>query len=56
MCMGRLSRRGQVARALLGAAVADIMVTDRWDAYHWYPGRWRQLRGAHLLWDIEAMS
>jgi transposase len=53
--LGCLSRGGQVARALLGAAVADIVITDRWSAYYGYPGRWRQLRGAHLLRDIEAM-
>lgn len=52
----RLSRGGQVARALLGTAFDGILVTDRWSAYNWYPGRWRQLCWAHLLRDIEAMS
>jgi len=52
----RLSRGGQVARELLGAAFGGILVTDRWSAYTWYPVRWRQLCWAHLLRDIEAMS
>jgi transposase len=51
----RLSRGGQVARDLLGAAFDGILVTDRFSAYNWYPVRWRQLCWAHLLRDIEAM-
>jgi transposase len=51
----RLSRGGQVARELLGAAFDGILVTDRFSAYNWYPVRWRQLCWAHLLRDIEAM-
>jgi transposase len=51
----RLSRGGEVARALLGETVAGILVTDRYSAYNWYPVRWRQLCWAHLLRDFEAM-
>lgn len=51
----RLSRGGQVARALLGETFAGILVTDRYSAYNWYPVRWRQLCWAHLLRDFEAM-
>ena len=51
----RMSREGQVARELLGEGFAGILVTDRSSAYHWYPVRWRQLCGAHLLRDFEAM-
>jgi transposase len=51
----RLSRGGEVARALLGTAFDGILVTDRCSAYNWYPVRWRQLCWAHLLRDIEAM-
>src|SRR5437899_3377524 len=51
----RLSRGGQVARELLGATFAGILVTDRYSAYNWYPVRWRQLCWAHLLRDFEAM-
>jgi transposase len=51
----RLSRGGQVARALLGEHFSGILVTDRYSAYNWYPVRWRQLCWAHLLRDFEAM-
>src|SRR6266446_6928852 len=51
----RLSRGGQVARALLGERFGGILVTDRYSAYNWYPVRWRQLCWAHLLRDFEAM-
>src|SRR6266849_2349607 len=51
----RMSRGGHVARELLGATFAGIVVTDRYSAYTWYPVRWRQLCWAHLLRDIEAM-
>ena len=43
----RLSRGGQVARALLGERLGGILVTDRSRAYNWYPVRWRQLCWAH---------
>jgi transposase len=51
----RMSRGGQVARALLGETFAGILVTDRYSAYNWYPVRWRQLGWAHLLRDFTAM-
>jgi transposase len=51
----RLSRGGHVARELLGAHFAGILVTDRYSAYNWYPVRWRQVCWAHLLRDFEAI-
>jgi transposase len=51
----RLSRGGDVARALLGKTFSGILVTDRYSAYNWYPVRWRQICWAHLLRDFEAM-
>lgn len=51
----RMSRGGDVARALLGETFTGILVTDRYSGYNWYPVRWRQLCWAHLLRDIEAM-
>ena len=51
----RMSRGGQVARALLGERFSGILVTDRYSAYNWYPVRWRQLCWAHLLRDFEAI-
>src|SRR5215471_4056145 len=51
----RMSRGGQVARALLGEKFSGILVTDRYSAYNWYPVRWRQVCWAHLLRDFEAM-
>src|SRR5499425_2681437 len=51
----RMSRGGQVARALLGESFSGILVTDRYSAYNWYPVRWRQLCWAHVLRDFEAM-
>jgi transposase len=51
----RLSRGGQVARELLGEGFSGILVTDRYSAYNWYPVRWRQLCGSHLLRDFEAI-
>src|SRR5215471_3767113 len=51
----RMSRGGVVARELLGEAFTGILVTDRYSAYNWDPVRWRQLCGAHLLRDCEAM-
>jgi transposase len=51
----RMSRGGQVARELLGAPCAGLLVTDRYSAYNWYPIRWRQVCWAPLLRDFEAM-
>jgi transposase len=51
----RLSRGGDIARALLGKTFSGILVTDRYSAYNWYPVRWRQICWAHVLRDFEAM-
>jgi transposase len=51
----RLSRGGDIARALWGKTFSGILVTDRYSAYNWYPVRWRQICWAHLLRDFEAM-
>src|SRR5215831_15639452 len=51
----RLSRGGDIVRALLGKTFSGILVTDRYSAYNWYPVRWRQLCWAHILRDFEAM-
>jgi transposase len=47
-CLVRMSRGGQVARALLGAQCCGLLVTDRYSASNWYPVRWRQVCWAHL--------
>ena len=51
----RRSRRGQVARELVGEHVWGGVVTDRWSAYTWSPTWRRQLCGAHRRRDSEAM-
>jgi transposase len=51
----RLSRGAKVAQELLGEPFWGWLVTDRWSAYTWYPTWRRQLCGAHLWRDIEAM-
>lgn len=51
----RRSRRGKVARELLGERCWGGLVTDRGSAYPWYPTWRRQLCWAHLLRDIAAM-
>jgi transposase len=53
--VGRMSRGGHVARELVGEPFGGIVVTDRYSAYTWDPGRWRQRCGAHLLRAFEAM-
>jgi transposase len=45
----RTSRGAKVAKELLGAAFAGILVTDRWSAYAWVDVARRQLCWAHLL-------
>lgn len=52
----RRSRRGKVARELLGERCWGDLVTDRGSAYTWDPPWRRQVCGAHLRRDIEAMS
>lgn len=51
----RRSRSAKVAQELLGERFWGWLVTDRWSAYTWYPTWRRQVCGAHLLRDIEAM-
>jgi len=55
VCVVRLSRGADVARALLGEAFSGILVTDRYSAYNGYPVRGRQVCWAQLLRDFEAM-
>jgi len=45
----RERRNARVARELLGAAFAGILVSDRWSAYAWVDVARRQLCWAHLL-------
>jgi transposase len=51
----RLSRSAKVAPELWGERCWGDVVTDRWRAYTWSPVWRRQVSGAHLLRDIEAM-
>ena len=51
----RLSRGRQVARALVGAGCAGMLVTDRSRASTGDPIRWRQLCWAHLRRDGPAI-
>jgi len=55
VCVVRLSRGGDVARALLGKTFAGMLVTDRYRASNWYPVRWRQSCWAHLVRDFAAL-
>jgi transposase len=52
----RRRRSGEGAQELLGERFGGWLVTDRWSASTWYPGWRRQLCGAHVLRDIDAMS
>jgi transposase len=45
----RLSRGAKIAKELLGAAFAGILVSDRWSAYTWVDVARRQVCWAHLL-------
>ena len=45
----RKSRGGEVAKELLGATFAGILISDRWSAYSWVDVLRRQLCWAHLL-------
>lgn len=50
-------KRGAVGlKALLGEAVAGLICSDRWSAYHLIPVSRRQLCWAHLRRDFQAMS
>jgi transposase len=49
-------KRGAVAlKALLGEAVAGVVCSDRWSAYHLIPIERRQLCWAHLKRDFQGM-
>ena len=45
----RTSRGATVAKELIGAAFAGILISDRWSAYAWVDVARRQLCWAHLL-------
>jgi transposase len=45
----RKTRGSKVAKELLGATFAGILITDRWSAYSWVDVLQRQLCWAHLL-------
>lgn len=45
----RKTRCSEVAKELLGAAFAGILISDRWSAYSWVDVLRRQLCWAHLL-------
>jgi Transposase IS66 family len=45
----RARRSGRVAKELLGAAFAGILVSDRWSAYPWVDVARRQLCWAHRV-------
>jgi transposase len=55
VCVGRRSRGGQVARALLGEQGSGILVTERSRASHWSPVRGRPVCWAHVWRDFEAI-
>jgi transposase len=51
----RASRGAKVLRALLGEAYSGVLSSDRAKAYNTQPLRRRQLCGAHLRRDFQAM-
>jgi transposase len=52
----RCSRGSQVAKELLGAAFAGIVVSDRWSGYRWVPLKGRQLCWAHLIREFRQLA
>jgi transposase len=54
--MARPSRSADMARELLGAAFAGILVSDRYAAYGWMPAHRRQVCWAHLLRDFTKIT
>lgn len=54
--MARASRSSEIARELLGAAFAGILVSDRYSAYTWVASSRRQLCWAHLLRDFTKIA
>lgn len=54
--LARASRSAEVARELLGAAFAGVLVSDRYAAYGWVAAQQRQVCWAHLLRDFTKIS
>lgn len=54
--MVHLGRGQDAARALLGAAFAGRLVSDRWGGYNWVRLLWRQLCWAHLKREFTKMA
>jgi transposase len=54
--MARAHRSAEMAKELLGAAFAGILVSDRYTAYTWVDAARRQLCWAHLLRDFTKIS
>jgi transposase len=52
----RARRGAHVAKELLGAAFAGILVSDRWSAYRWVAVARRQLCWAHLLRQFRGLQ
>jgi transposase len=52
----RRSRGSQVAKELVGAAFAGILVSDRWSGYRWVPIKHHQLCWSHLIRDFRQMA
>lgn len=51
---GHEGRSGEVARRMLGADFANVLVTDFYGGYHWYNGR-HQYCWVHLLRDLHKL-
>ena len=49
------NRSGEVAKALLGSKVDQVVGSDRFSAYLWIKAFWRQVCWAHLRRDFQAM-
>jgi transposase len=54
--LARSSRSAEVARELLGAAFAGVLVSDRYAAYGWVAAQQRQVCWSHLLRDFTKIS
>jgi transposase len=54
--LARASRSAQVARELLGAGFAGILVSDRYAGYAWIEASRRQVCWSHLLRDFTKIS
>jgi transposase len=49
------NRSGEIAMALLGSKVDQVVGSDRFSAYLWIKAFWRQVCWAHLRRDFQAM-